>query len=242
MTRLALFCMLLGFTTAFAAAPAPKEDKEPAGLRVKKALEESADVVFEKKSLDEIVSFYKNRLRIDVLIDPTAGLDAAEPIFSIVARNGKYRDALRNVLATQGLHYAVVGGGVIIGTEESVLQRQMRQTVSLDANGTSLAAILKNYADETGANIVLDPRQAAAAEAAKVTLKLDDVPLETAVRLATEVGGLRVVRMSNVLFATSDTRAEKLRLDADGPVAPQQSIPGMVGFGGQVPLPNPVKP
>ena len=63
-----------------------------------------------------------------------------------------------------------------------------------------------------------------------VTLKLDDVPLETAVRLAAEVGGLRVVRMNNVLFITSDARADKLRTDAEMLVP--ASPGGAIGFSG----------
>ena len=48
-----------------------------------------------------------------------------------------------------------------------------------------------------------------------VTLKLDDVPLETAVRLLAEVADLGTVRMNNVLFVTTPERVKELRQDAE---------------------------
>src|SRR5438309_2064829 len=77
-------------------------------------------------------------------------------------------------------------------------------------------------------NVVVDPRLKDKADA-KVTLKLDDVPLETAVRLLAEVAELRAVRMNNVLFVTTPERAEKLRPDADGPVPASPVNPPFLG-------------
>ena len=70
-----------------------------------------------------------------------------------------------------------------------------------------------------------------------MTLKLDDVPLESAVRLMAEVADLSVVRMSNVLFVTTPERAEKLRPTADAPTQPNTvpAVPfpiGLPGIGG----------
>jgi len=83
---------------------------------------------------------------------------------------------------------------------------------------------VKQLAADTGANLVLDPRLKDRASA-PVTLKLEDVPLETTVRLLAEVADLRAVRMSNVLFVTTPERAEKLRPDADGPVPATGATP-----------------
>ena len=91
---------------------------------------------------------------------------------------------------------------------------------------------------------------------AAVTLKLEDVPLETAVRLMAEVADLGAVRMNNVLFVTTPERAEKLRPNADGPTQPGNNVvpfpggfnppPGGLGgfgFGGVVPaIPVPPAP
>jgi hypothetical protein len=53
-----------------------------------------------------------------------------------------------------------------------------------------------------------------------VTLQLEDVPLETAVRLLADLAGLKPVRLDNVLFVTTEERADKLRPDATPSPAP----------------------
>src|SRR5262249_46376568 len=49
-----------------------------------------------------------------------------------------------------------------------------------------------------------------------VTLKLEDVPLEAAVKLMADVAGLRPVRIGNVLYVTNKANAADLRADPDG--------------------------
>ena len=110
----------------------------------------------------------------------------------------------------------------------------MRQIVDLNGADRPLPAVLKGLADQTGANVVLDPRIAKKAADALVPLKLDDVPLETAVRLAAEVAGFRAVRMNNVLFITSEERAKVLREDADGPTPTSPNFPFGPGILGGV--------
>ena len=85
----------------------------------------------------------------------------------------------------------------------------------------------------------------------KVTLNMDNVPLEAAVRLTAEVAGASVVRMSNVLFITTEARADKLRPDADRPFGPVPlnpffpgidggfGVPGVIGGPGGIVFPVP---
>ena len=47
---------------------------------------------------------------------------------------------------------------------------------------------------------------------------LDEVPLETAVRLMAELANLKPVRLGNVLFVTSEDRADKLKADTEVPM------------------------
>ena len=109
-------------------------------------------------------------------------------------------------------------------------QRQLRQRVSVDWDDIQFTKALKDLAKETATNLVLDPRQAKKAADVRVSMKLDDVPLETAVRLMAEMAGLKPARMGNVLFVTSEERAEKLK-DAEHPAA-MPGIMGGIGIGG----------
>ncbi len=89
------------------------------------------------------------------------------------------------------------------------------------------ADALKQIAHDTGTSILLDPRAAKDAHV-KVTMALDDVPLDTAVRLLSEPTGLRPVRVGNVLFVTSKANATAMRNDAAGdPIDPSNFPDGV---------------
>jgi hypothetical protein len=91
---------------------------------------------------------------------------------------------------------------------------------------------------------------------------MEDVPLETAVRLVAEMAGLKPVKVGNVLFVTTKTLANEMRNDPDlnqpgvnpgnpampgapwgpgmpgapgGLVPPGGALPGPGGIGGPVP-------
>ena len=86
----------------------------------------------------------------------------------------------------------------------------MAQHVSVHLDKMRLADALKQLAGEAGVNLPLDPRAENEA-AAKVSLDADDMPLETAVRLLSEMAGLKSVRVANALFVTKKEVAAELR-------------------------------
>ena len=234
---------------AGAAAPAAAKNASPMDA-ARKALDEVADMNYSNKSLNEVVGDIKDRTKVAVTIDPTVyqfGLDPNQPTVTVALKQVRLKDGLRQALAPFNLKCGLTRDGLYISTEEGLTTRQLRQRVSVDCDGTAFAAAVKQLAADCGANVVVDPRLKDKANAA-VTLKLDDVPLETAVRLLAEVADLGTVRMSNVLFVTTPERAEKLRPSSDGPTQPppgtpvfpnglDRLIPIPGGFGGAVPLP-----
>ena len=168
------------------------------------------------------------------------GMDSNSPTISVSVRDVKLREGLSQALAPLGLKIGAVGGTIFISTEEGLITRQMRQRVSISSG--LAGAVLADLANRTGANVVLDPRQKKSTAEAGCELELNDVTLETAVRLAAEVSGFRAVRMGNVLFVTSNERAEKLRADSDGPTLPLGAMPNFTDSAdprgpGAVPLP-----
>ncbi len=60
-----------------------------------------------------------------------------------------------------------------------------------------------------------------------MTLQLEDVPLETAVRLMCEMVGLKPVRVGNVMFICSKAAAADLKTDPD--LVPPSPVPGFPG-------------
>jgi hypothetical protein len=242
LVRLVAVVGLAGVAGLVQAAPVPGGGKAgEARANARKALDEIGDFKYESRSLAEMVEDLKARTKLPITVDPIVyqfGFDPSLHQVNVNLKSVKLRDGLNAALAPQNLRFGFVREGILISTEEGLTSRQLRQRVSVDCHGTGFAAAAKALADDTGANVVLDPRLKDRANAA-VDLKLDDVPLETAIRLLAEVADLRAVRMSNVLFVTSPERAEKLRPDADGPVpaspfSPFLPVPppGGIGFGG----------
>jgi hypothetical protein len=233
---------------ARAAAPAPAANAKTTSPMdsARKALDEVGDMNYQNKSLNEVIGDLKDKAKLAVTLDPIVyqfGLDPSQPTVSVNLKGVKLKDGLRQALAPFNLKCGLTKDGLFISTEEGLTTKQLRQRVSVDCDGTAFSAAIKQLAADNGANIVIDPRLKEKANAA-VTLKLDDVPLESAVRLLAEVADLGTVRMSNVLFVTTPERAEKLRPSADGPTQPNGNavfpfpnggggiaVPGVIGIG-----------
>ena len=216
-----------------AAAPIPAENKGDGAVpKARKALEQKITAKADGKTLTEAVELLKEVAKVEIILDLNTiqmlGVDPNQPVIKFDFKDVKLKDGLRTAFAAMNLRCGVTSSGIVVSTDEGLTIRQLRQRVNIDADGKSLAETLKELADETGANVVIDPRAKKTADE-KITLKIDDVPLESAVRLAADMGGLAVVRMSNVLFVTTEARADKLRPDADRPLGP---TPGNPVFGG----------
>jgi hypothetical protein len=234
--------------------------------KIRKTLDQTMVLDYTGQSIHDAVEHLKEKTRLNfildhlalqqmgVLIDPgNPGNPNANPIQVHLKadRHTKVRTALQRMLNAYNLSYVILEDAVLISTEESGLHRQMRQRVSINHKEVPLAKTLKDLAQATALNLVIDPRMAKEAQT-PVTLQLDDATLETTVRLLSEVGGMKAVRMGNVLFITSEARAEKIRKEEQqAPIPPNMLNPGYLGgvaggfglgggvVGGVVPLPPP---
>lgn len=238
--------------TAAPVPTAPAKAAEAPMSAARKALDEVGDMVYEGRTLADVVTDLKEKSKLNITLDASLGnfgLDVNQPTVNVNLKQVKLRDGIKKVLEPYNLKCGLLRDGLYISTEEGVTTRQLRQRVSVDCDGTEFGAAIKQLAADSGANVVVDPRLGEKAKKA-VTLKLEDVPLETAVRLLSEVADLRAVRMANVLFVTSHDKAKVLREDGEGPTAPAPANPvfpnpgvvfpgggGMGGFGGVQILP-----
>lgn len=243
-------CAVLGVAAALAlAGPAPAADPaqtpDPLAL-TRRVLDEPGDFAYENVNLTGVLADLRERAKLSITLDPALAQVGIDPNGTMVARvqlkGAKLRDGLRAVLEPLNLRFGVVRDGLYISTEDGLTTRQLRQRVDVAGEPAPFAGVVKRLAAETGANVVLDPRLKDRADT-PVALKLDDVPLETAVRLLAEVADLQAVRLNNVLFVTTPERAERLRKDADGPVRGNSNpvfpvpvpIEGGGGIGGPAP-------
>src|SRR5260370_9919660 len=123
------------------------------------------------------------------------------------------RTAVRSMLGQYNLSFAIVGDSVLVTTDEMAMYRQMRQRVNIDCDSAEFATAIKQLARDTATNLIIDARSAKEAKGV-VTLRLEDVPLETAVRLISEMVDLKPVRVGNVTFLCSKAAAADLKTDA----------------------------
>ena len=221
------------------AAPAApdKDDKSVSPVeKLHKNLDKTISIKIEKQPLNLALDMLHAKSNVNFVLD---GLTIQQQLgftpdmpptpVDVDLKDVKVRTALRTILAPYGLSYAPIGDTVVVTTEDVAMVRQMRQRVNVDLNRVELARALRQLARDTAANVIVDTRAEKDAQA-QVTMQLEDVPLETAVRLLSEMAGLKPVRVGNVLFVTKKEIANELRNDPDlvQPAQPGQPQPGLV--------------
>jgi hypothetical protein len=245
----------LAFAVALSAAPAApvppaREDKKAAEApaeKVRKALDHNiASLEIENQALALALDQLHEEAKINFVLDRATiaqmGIDVDSVTVKTKLQNVKVRAALRTILNQYGLSYAVVGDSVVVTTEDMAIYRQLKQRVSIDLDKVPADKALKDLARETATNVLVDNRAQKDAQTA-VTLQVDDVPLETAVRLIGEGAGLKAVRLGNVVLVTTKVHATELRAEPE--LVPAPRLPGLemgVPPGGPVPPALPPAP
>ncbi len=205
-------------------APVPgqtgDQEKEPApAAKVKKQLDQLVSLESTDQSLNAVLARIHEQTKINFVVDRLAlqqlGQDPEQMPTNVKVQDVKARSCLRSVLTPHNLGYAIIGDTVLISADEIAISKQMRQRVSIDFDKMQLAAALNKLARDTATNVLVDSRVAQKEGMAAVTLQIEDVPLETAVRLISEMAGLKPVRVGNVLFVTTKARAAEMRADPD---------------------------
>jgi len=243
---LLLVALMLTATLIAAAAPASKGSAkaDPAAAEaIRKALDSSGNFDFSGVNLPGVLNTIAEQYKINIVLDRTVlqqmGFEPESLTVELKMKEGKLRNALRAIAGQYNLTFAIVGDALVITTEELAVYRQLKQRISVDYDAVPLSKALKELSTKYGVNVVIDPRTARTKSADNpVTLQVDDVPFEAAVRLLCEMADLKPARMGNVIFVTTEARADKLR-DGDSlvptPGVPMPAVPGgVLGFAGGI--------
>jgi hypothetical protein len=207
-------------TAPLQAAPATSADKASSAPaeKVRKELDRLISIEIDQQPLALAINQLHEQTRINFVLDRLAiaqiGVDVDQVTVSVRLKEVKVRSALRTILAPFNLTFVVLGDTVLISNEDVASLRQLRQRVNVDLEKVELNKALKGLARETATNLVMDPRVGKEAQA-PVTLQMEDVALETAVRLLAEMAGLKAVRVGNALFITTKPIAAEMRADPD---------------------------
>jgi hypothetical protein len=212
------------------AAPAvPEKPKTSPAEKLRHDLDQNISIEFEQQPIDKALEQLHEQTKLNFVLDRFSlqqmGFQPENMPVSAKLKDVKVKSALRSVLTQYNLGYAIVGDTVYVSTEPMAMYKQLQQRISLDCDKEELSAALKKLARETATNVVVDPRAAKEAKM-EVSLQMEDVPLETAVRLLSEMAGLKPVRVGNVLFITTKATAQEMRSDPEL-VQPNQMRPGM---------------
>jgi type II secretory pathway component GspD/PulD (secretin) len=243
---LLLVALLLTATLIAVAAPGAKgpAKADPAAAEaIRKALDSSGNFDFSGVALPGVLNTIAEQYKINIVLDRTVlqqmGFEPEAMIVELKMKEGKLRNALRAIAGQYNLTFAIVGDALVITTEELAVYRQLKQRISVDFDAVPLSKALKELSTKYGVNVVIDPRTARTKSAENpVTLQVDDVPFEAAVRLLCEMANLKPARMGNVIFVTTEARADKLR-DSESlvptPGVPMPAVPGgVLGFAGGI--------
>ena len=153
------------------------------------------------------------------------------PGVEIKSDKAKLQTALQRLLDAHNLTYVILENSVLITCEETAAIRQPTQRISLRVSDVPLQKALKDITRTTPLNLVLDPRVVNKAQN-PVSLELEGVTAETAIRLLAELGGLKAVRVDNVLFVTTEALADKMRQEQPPLANPHgPNVPNIFGFG-----------
>jgi ribosomal protein L25 (general stress protein Ctc) len=210
------------------AAPITKDKPEQAPLAnemVRKALDQTINnLEIDNQPFHLAIDQLREETKINFVLDRTsiavAGIEIETTPVKVKLQKVKLRRGLQTILNQYGLSYVIIGESVLVTTEEMAIYRQLRQRVNIDLERVQLSTALKQLARETGTNLLIDSRAQKEAQT-PVSLQLDDVPLETAVRLLAESADLKPVRMGNVVLVTTKAHATDLRAEPDLVISPR---------------------
>src|SRR5713226_3583979 len=123
-----LFVTAGGFFLAalVVAAPVGKDaaKKDSSAEAVRKALDEPISLEVGDQPMAGVVSQLSDLAKVNIVYDRTAlqliGVDGADPVVTLRAKDMKLRSALRSITAQHGLSFGVVGDHILVSTDDTV--------------------------------------------------------------------------------------------------------------------------
>jgi hypothetical protein len=205
----------------------PREPDSPRVLEIREALAKkkaSCDIL--NKPLDRILSYLRQVLGFDVLFSVEAKDRSQANVARWRVEDVPVGEALTSLLEPLGLEYGVAEEGVVIvprkvvsrpegrtplsPLDEAVLKAIRSKSISMDFLDTPLEAVVGFLREVAQVSLVLAPDARAASAATAVTLKVEELRLDRALRLLLTPLNLQYRVENGVLLV--DLRESPVRL------------------------------
>ena len=188
--------------------------------QLRQRLEQPVRLEFDNNTLTDALHLLSERFDIPILVDSEAfrndlGInDVRNQQITLPNTEGvKLRMALRLVLSQiQGDFQLRDGALFILPFTRVTSDTVVLQPVDASFHEAPLNVALQKLSDLTGVSVVLDARTAEKTQVA-VTAELNNVPLLDAVRVLSDMAGLRPVALDNVLYVTTPANASQMETD-----------------------------
>jgi RNA polymerase sigma factor (sigma-70 family) len=197
----------------------------------KSTLQEALDHLADRFDLtfDVNEAAFKAEMVEDVLAKPVA----KKPIPKMI--NVRLETVLRKILARiparSGATFLIREDTIELPTVAAVRaelgvegERPLPPLATASFHDTPLEDALRELAQITECNIVLDARAGEAAQT-PVSSNLANVPVDTAVRVLADMANLELVRLDNVLYVTTRENAARLRKEQERPTSGRPTTP-----------------
>jgi hypothetical protein len=236
LSRWLLCALLIGWAVSHAAVFG--QDKAVSAVdKMRQGLDKVITVDYAGQTLGEVLKHIQQKTGVPISLDQTvlADMDAngnnpngGDPgQIKIKATNEKASQVLRKLLNAHYLSYVILEDAVLVTSDEMATARQYLQRVSVAVEEVPFKKAVRDLTKKHGINLIIDPKMLKQADTT-VTIELDNVSLETALRMLAELANLKTARMGNVMFITSEERAKKIREEEpyqfDSPVSPAGSF------------------
>ncbi len=194
----------------------------PAHVRIRNLLNNTTALDISAPNFTEAVKLLRDRTGVQFVLEPTVSVNA--PVV-IKSTGVSLRTALNGVLTRYRLGYVVVGETVLITDEQEAAGLRLRQLVQVEANGQPLRDVLRQLSNDTGVNVVLDPRlRSSKAGDEKITLNVQEVAVHNAARLLAEFANLKAVTVGTVLVITTPENAARMTQENPPAVVPATAV------------------
>ena len=203
--------------------------------------------------LKDAVEFFSDRFDVTILVDIVAfkaeGVENVEelPVGLPRMAQASLSTILRLLTGQVNATYLVTASHIEITTarrtrpaEWTAEMRHLVPTVTVLFRNEKLDLALRELAGLTGVNVLVDARVAEMVSKTAISEEFCNTPVDTAVRLLTDMVDLKVVAVDNVLYVTTKANAETLRAEQQGlrtgrPSRPAPAVPNDKGGAGKTP-------